>query len=707
MENTYEVKGMTCVICKSNVEKSLNQLEGVNSAIVSLMDNEVLVDFDENKVNELTFAKALKEEGYELLINKKNKVNEDLLVIVISIILMIILMIISMSSMHNPIHTMGYQFVLALIIIFINKRYYYSGLRSLIRLKPNMDSLVALSSTISFIYSIYACIKINQGINYHLYFETSAMIPLIVSLGKYIEAKNKKKTTKFIRGLSTLIPMQANKLVDGEIVVTPIEQIKKNDIIIIKAGETIPQDGIVLEGNSSADESMITGEALPCIKSKDSEVIGGTINLDGTLKVQVSKNSNQTTLSKIVSLSKQATMVKLPIERFADKVSSYFVFIVLAISLITFIIWLIYSKDLELSLNFALSVLVISCPCALGLATPSAIAVACNVASKNGLLIKNPEVLEIAYKLKCIILDKTGTLTNNNLQIVKEEKYDQEFIEVLSSLEKNSNHPIAKTINNKYEQASLTFDSIEEIAGEGIIGTINNTKYYAGNKVLLERFNIKLDKEIKFASDNNYSYIGVGKDNKLLGIIYLADSIKESSISATKKLLNKNIDLVIASGDNEIVVKDIAYKLNIKEYQANVKPQDKQTLVKEKQNKGLVGMVGDGINDAVALSSSDVSFSLSEGTDIANASSDISLLDNDLNGIVFLIDLSNKTMKIIKQNLFWALFYNAIFVPVAAGVLYMPFNLALNPMIGAFTMSLSSIIVITNALRIRKMKKEN
>lgn len=703
MEKTYEVKGMTCVICKANVEKDLNQIDGVFSAIVSLMDNEVLIDFDENKVNEIDLAKALKQDGYELVLNKNKKINEELIYIIISSILMIILMILSMVYMHK---TMYYQLVLSLIIMLINNRYYYSGFRALYKLKPNMDSLVSLSSSISFIYSLYACFKIIKGGTYHLYFETSAMIPLIVSIGKYIENKNKKKTTKFIRGLSTLIPMQANKLVGKEIVITPIEEIKKNDIILIKAGESVPQDGIVKEGNSNIDESMITGESIPCFKTINSEVIGGTINLDGLLKVQITKNSTQTTLSKIVSLSKQATMIKLPIERLTDKISSYFVYIVLSISLLTFIIWIIYTKDLELSLNFALSVLVISCPCALGLATPSAISVACSTANKNGLLIKNPEILEIAYKLKTIILDKTGTLTNNNLQIVKEEQYDDEFIDVLSSLEKSSNHPIAKTINHKYRNSNIEFESIEEISGEGIIGTINNSKYYVGNQILLNKFSINIDFQIEYAKQNHYSYIGVGKDKKLLGIIYIADKIKESSKTAIEKLQNKNINLVIASGDNDIVVKDIANKLNISEYHSNIKPADKQELVKLKQIDGLVGMVGDGINDAIALSSADVSFTLSAGTDIANASSDISLLDNNLNDIPFLIDLSKKTISIIKQNMFWALFYNCLFIPVAAGVLYKPFNIALNPMIGAFTMSISSLIVISNALRIKKMKKE-
>ena len=708
MEKTYEVKGMTCVICKSNVEKTLNNLDGVNSAVVSLMDNEVLVDFDEGKVSETIMHDALAKENYELVINRNKEIDSYIVKLIVSVVLTIILMIVSMSSMDNPRSTMLIQLMMALVIIILNIRYYQSGFKALFRLNPNMDSLVSISSFVSFIYSLYATYNIvNNKTGYHLYYETSAMVLVIVSLGKYIEEKNKKKTTKFIRGLSTLIPMQANLITDDGIVITPIEKIKKNDLILIKPGESIPQDGIVEKGISTVDESLITGESAAAYKTVDSQVIGGTINIDGELTVRVNKNSTQTTLSKIVSLTKQASIAKIPVERFADKISSYFVYGVLAVSLLTLLIWLITSKNIELSLNFALSVLVISCPCALGLATPSAIAVACNTASKNGVLIKNPEILELAYKLKTLVLDKTGTLTENKLEIVKVLKYDDEFENVVASLEANSNHPIAKAIQEKYGKGTLKFDTVTQISGEGI-GVTNDTYcYYAGNDIMLGKHSIKLDEEIEFARQNNYSYIGVGKDDKLLGVIYLADRIKQDSKNAIDKLKQKNIKLIMATGDNEIVAKNVCDILEIDEYLANVKPQDKQDLIIKNKEDGITGMVGDGINDAVALSSADVSITLSDGTDIANAASDISLLSNNLSDISFVIDLSKKTMSIIKQNMFWALFYNALFVPVAAGVFYANFNIKLNPMIGAFTMSLSSIIVIANALRIRKIKKEN
>ncbi len=706
MEKTYEVKGMTCVICKSNVEKCLNGLKGVNNAIVSLMDNEVLIDFDEKEIMEESMAKAVKDAGYELIINAKKKMDDGMIKLVISIAVMAVLMILSMSSMKSPTSTMWIQAILALVILGLNFRYYRSGFTSFFHKSPNMDSLVALSSSVSYLYSLYAALQIWKGkTGYHLYFETSAMVPVIVSIGKYIEDKNKKKTTKFIRGLSTLIPMQANRIKDDEVIVTPIEQIKKNDILLIRPGESIPQDAIVLSGISTVDESMITGESLPSRKEENTLVIGGTINIDGQLIVKVNKNSTQTTLSKIVSLTKQATMAKIPIERFADKISSYFVYGVLAISILTLVIWLIFSHDLELSLNFALSVLVISCPCALGLATPSAITVACNTGTRNGILIKNPEILEIAHKMKTLVLDKTGTLTENKLEIIKAISYGDEFTEVIAALEKNSTHPIAKAIQEIYPTSSLVFDTLEQISGEGIVGTRGQDVYYAGNEILLSHHQITLTDQLDFAKKNNYSYIGVGKNDELLGIIYLSDKIKEESEEAMKDLKERNVYLIMATGDNETVAANVADKLGIDEYRANVKPEDKQEIVLQNKENGICGMVGDGINDAVALSSADIAITLADGTDIANASGDVSLLRNNMKDIGFLIDLSEKTMKIIRQNLFWALFYNALFIPLAAGCFYSAFGIKLNPMIGSMTMSVSSFLVIANALRIRSIKK--
>ena len=601
MEKTYEVTGMSCVICKGNVEKALKQLNGVCSCKVNLLENEATVEYDENAVNEETMAKAVKDAGYELVINKNESIDKDKLVMIISIVLTLILMYFSMGHMfgiHVPHYGKYIQWILCTIIIILNRRYYSSGFKSLKALRPNMDSLVSISSIVSYIYSLYILFTNNE--KYSLYFETSAMVLVIVSIGKYIEGSNKKKTTKAIRGLATLIPMQANLIKDGEVVIIPIDELKKDDIVLVKPGESIPQDGVIIKGSSSLDESMITGESIPQNKSINDEVIGGTVNINGEIEVRITKNAAQTTLSKIISLTKQATMSKIRVERFADVIANHFVFAVMGISLITFIVWMIIDKDLEQALNFALSVLVISCPCALGLATPAAVMVASGNAAKNGVLIKNPEVLEVAGKIRYVVLDKTGTLTRNKLQIVGVKQYDDELFNVLSSLEKNSNHPIAKAVVETYPNGDLKFDQFEQSSGEGLKGKIGNDTYYAGNRKLTEQYTAINEEDLKEATENNYSFICVGKNDKLLGIVYLADVLKETSKAAIASLKKRNIIPIMCTGDNELTARSIARKLEIDEYLSSVTPQDKNKLVNDKKESGKVAMVGDGVNDAIA-----------------------------------------------------------------------------------------------------------
>jgi copper/silver-translocating P-type ATPase len=707
MEKTYEVKGMTCVICKGNVEKALKNTEGVSDCKVNLLENEALVTFDEGRVSEEKLAKAVADAGYELVIHKNSGPDTGKIVMYVSVILILILMVFSMGHMfglHIPEYGRYIQWILCTVVLILNSHYYRSGFRSLFHLSPNMDSLVSLSSSVSYIYSLY--VLFNNDHSYHLYFETAAMIVVIVSIGKYIEGSNKKKAAKTIRGLATLIPMQANLVKDEEISIIPIDDLKMNDIVLVRPGESIPQDGVVLSGISQVDESMITGESLPQNKNAGDEVIGGTVNMSGEIRVKVSRNAAQTTLSKIISLTKQATMSKIPVERFADTVSNYFVFTVIGISLLTFAVWMIASHDLEKALNFALSVLVISCPCALGLATPAAVMVATGNAARNGVLIKNPEILEVAGSLKYVVLDKTGTLTKNKLEIVGMKQYDPEFIEVLSSMEKSSTHPIAKAVLEAYPDGKMRFDDIEQISAEGLLAHLDGDVYFAGNRKLAEKY-VRLDEaDLKEALANNYSFILVGRNDRLLGIVFLADVLKDTSISAIASLKKRGITPIMCTGDNDLTAKNIAAKLKIDEYLSSVTPQDKNRVVLEKKEHGKVAMVGDGVNDAIALSSADVSFSVANGTDIAYATSDVVLMTNSILDVSFLYDLAANTMRIIKQNLFWALFYNAIFIPVAAGALYKPFGLSLNPMIGAATMSISSIFVLSNALRINSVKKE-
>ena len=702
IEKTYVVNGMSCIICKGNVERALSSIDGVKHVKVNLLENEATVEFDENKVNDELLAKVIKDNGYSLVLDKKKQFNKNRILMIVSIILTIILMFVSMNFEASK--TMYIQLLLTTIVIILNISFYKSGFISLFKLRPNMDSLVSLSSFIAYIYSIYGIYKINNYENSHLYFETAAMVLVIVRIGKYIERNTKAKTLKVIRGLSTLIPMQANLLLGNEVKIIPIDNLKKNDIVRVYPGESIPQDGVIVNGKTSINESMITGESLPLEKDIDDEVIGGTININGTIDVKVTKFSNMTVLSNIINMTKKATMSKIPIERLADNISKYFVFSVIIISIITFTIWKVINKDTELALNFALSVLVVSCPCALGLATPAAIAVACGKAAKKGVLIKKPEVLEIIPKAKTIIFDKTGTLTKNTLEIVDTKKYDEDFENILSSLEKTNNHPIAKSIIGKYPNGNLKFDTSTYISGEGILATLNNDKYLAGNNKLIP--NIRKE-DIEFAKENNYSYIAIAKNSEVLGIVYLTDVIRDNAKKAISNLIKRNINPIMCTGDNEIAASKISKELGINDFKANVKPNDKNDLLIACKKNGVSMMVGDGVNDAIALTNADVSFTINEASDIANATSDIVLMKSDLNDITFSFDLATKTMKIIKQNLLWALGYNTLLIPIAAGCFYYLLNLKLNPMICSVSMLVSSSFVLLNALRINRVYKED
>lgn len=704
MNKLYQVKGMTCVICKKNVEQALSSVEGVNNAQVNLLENEVSIDFDENKVNDQVLSKAIKDAGYELIINDK-RIDFELIKLIISIVLMIYLMYVSMSTMNNHSPTsLIIQLILSTIIIIINFQYYKSGLIAFIHQSPNMNSLVSLSSIISYIYSVISMFDILiKETNSNLYFETAAMILVIVAIGKRIEKNTKAKTVKVVRGLATLIPMQANLIIDNDIKIVKTNELKKNDLIRIYPGESIPQDGIIVNGFSSVNESMITGESLPVDKKVNDSVIGGTINGNGTIDVKINKGVNNSVLSNIINQAKQATMSKIPIERFADKMASYFVYIVLGIAIVTCLVWLIISKNIETALNFALSVLVISCPCAFGIATPACVGVAVGKAAKQGLLIKRPEILEIAGKTKTIIFDKTGTLTNNKLEIAEEIALDKSFFDVLASLEKTSNHPIAKTILDKYNNSTIAFDESKYIPGKGIIAKLNDDIYKAGNLNLIDNID---QKYIAYAKENNYSFISVSKNSNILGYLFFTDKVNKTSKQAIEIIKKRDIRTIICTGDNKIATSKIANYLNIKNYKFDVKPEDKNKLIQEEKEKGIVMMVGDGVNDAIALTSADVSIAINDASDIASASSDVLLMNDDLRNVPFLYDLAKKTMQTIKQNILWALGYNAICIPIAAGVFYKLLNLKLNPIICSIVMLFSSMFVILNALRINMLSKE-
>ncbi len=716
MKKDLEVKGMSCAICKMTIEKNLNKMEGVNKCEVNLLENDMIIDYDEDKVKLEEIAQTVDKLGYELVLDKsKAKIDYSKLKLIISTVLVVLLMYVAMGHMfglpsisHDMVVVGIVELIIATIIYILEGKYFVSGIKSVLHLNPNMDSLVAISTGVSYLYSLYAIFKIALGDHsFHYYFETGAMILVIVSIGKYIEGLNKEKTTKAIRMLANLRPMTATKLLDGKEVVVPLDDLSVGDIIITRAGETIAQDGTIIEGVTNVDESMLTGESMPVNKKVGQSVIGGTINLTGAIKIKVSKTNEDSVLSKIIEMTKEATTKKIPIQRFADKVSSFFVPGVILIAFITFVIWFIVSHDFELSMNFALSVLVISCPCALGLATPSAIMVANGVSAKNGILIRHPEVLEIAHDIKTIIMDKTGTITANKPQIIKTIKLDPSFEAIIYNLERNSKHPIAKAILEKYSAKDISFESFEEISGRGIKAKLGDHIFLAGNLKLMQENQVEVKEEyLSEAKEKAYSYVLVAEDKKLLGLVYIADVIKKESAAAIKELKELGVKSVMCTGDNKLIAQNVAEKVGIDEYYAQVKPEDKYQIIKDHQKEGLVAMVGDGINDAIALSGADVSFAIAAGSDIAYESSDLILMKNDLGDIPFMIKVSQFTMRVIKQNLFWALFYNIIFIPLAAGCFYSTFGIMLNPMVGAFSMSISSIIVLSNALRIRKMHKK-
>lgn len=717
MKEKYAVKGMSCAICKNTIEKNVSKQKGVKECAVNLLNNEMLIEYDENVISIADVKQKVDSLGYELVVESTAEKEKAKLPwrFIFSALLMLLLMYLAMGQMFHWHHLnddmvkLGLaELAVASVIYLLNFKYFRSGLKSIINLNPNMDALVALSASSSYLYSLYVLFKFTQGnLDFHLYFETGAMILVIISIGKHIEELNKQKTTKAIGLLAKLKPDRATVIEGESEKEVRIAEIKPGDIIAVKAGETIALDGEIIFGQSDIDESMITGENLSVYKTIGDKVIGGTLNHNGYLKVLVTKANEDTVLENIIRLTREATTKKIAIQRFADKVSSYFVPAVITISLLTFFIWYFTVHDFELAMNFALSVLVISCPCALGLATPSAIMVAVGVSARNGILIRNSDVLENACNLKTVIMDKTGTITKNEPHVIAYEEYQADFKDVLVSLEGHSNHPLAQAVLAYFSGEKLEFKEFKELPGRGIVATLGNDSYLAGNLKLLKEAEIvlsdKLEKTLKTADT---SFIVAAKNKEVLGVVYIEDEIKANSKTAIKELQALGVNCLMCTGDHRKTAMKTAEAVGIKETYADIKPEDKYDIVKAKQKEGLVGMVGDGINDAIALASSDISFAISDGSDIAFESSDLILMKNDLLDIPFFIKLSAYTMRIIKQNLFWALFYNSLFIPIAAGAFYSAYGLKLNPMLGAIAMSCSSIFVLSNALRIRKFKKE-
>ena len=750
MNKKFNVIGMTCSACSASVEKSVKKLEGINSVNVNLLTNSMIVDYDEEISNENKIIEAVTSAGYGASIFNKNeiKINDKINIqdeikemkkrLIISFIFLIPLMYISMghmiglplpsilSGLENAISYGMTQFLLALVIVYVNRKYYQVGFKTLLKGSPNMDTLIAIGSSAAMIYGIFAIYRMGYGLGvqdfnlvekYHmdLYFESAAMILALINLGKYLEKKSKGKTSEAITKLMNLAPKTANILKDNKEITVSIDDVIKGDIVIVKPGESIPVDGVIIEGSSFIDQSAITGESIPIEKNIGDKVIAATINKNGYFKFKAEKVGDDTTLAQIITLVEDASSSKAPIAKLADKISGIFVPIVILISIISTIIWLIVGQSFEFSLSIGIAVLVISCPCALGLATPVAIMVGTGKGAENGILIKSAEALEIAHTIQTVVLDKTGTITEGKPKvtdiIVSSDMNKNELLKIAASIEKPSEHPLSEAIIEMAKKENinpLKVDNFISITGKGVKAEINKKVYYAGNLSLMKENDIDCSSVYEVSNDlaeKGKTPLYFSDENKLLGVIAVADTIKSTSKKAIKEFKNMGIDIVMLTGDNKKTAEAIRKELNIDKAIAEVLPQDKEKEVRRIQESGKkVAMIGDGINDAPALARADVGIAIGAGTDIAIESADIVLMKSDLLDGVTTIKLSKAVIKNIKENLFWAFFYNSIGIPLAAGVFYNILGWKLNPMFGAFAMSLSSVCVVLNALRLRFFK---
>ena len=726
-----KVDGMTCSACSSGLEKYLKKQKGIKEVTVNLIMNNANIEYDEAILNLEQIEKFIEKAGFTSLgidnfkKEEKKKSNEKYKIIVITIISLLILYI-SMSHMVGlPVipflHMMNYPInyavsllVLTIFVLFFGRDILKNGYKNLIHATPNMDTLVMIGVLASFVYSIYGTIQIicgNTMFVEHLYYESAAIVIFFVKIGKFIENKNKNKTKEALQQLMSITPNEAVIERDGEEVKVTIDEIQKGDIVICKPGQKVAVDGEIIEGITHINESFITGESKPVRRDVGSKVIAGSINYEGTIKYRAEKIGKESTVSEIVKLVANASSSKAPISRVADKVSGIFVPVVLAIAIISFIIWIIVSKDLAYSINVFVTILVVACPCSLGLATPLAIVIATGNASKNGILIKNGEALENCHKVKTICFDKTGTLTKGLLSISKIYNYsnlqDDDIIKMVASIENKSEHPIARAIVSYAKNKNIKLENVSEfkaIAGYGIYGkTANNDELLIGNNKLMQQNNIQIkntNDEHNLENDGN-SILFVSMNNDLVALIGVKDILKEDASIAIRKLKEKNIDVVMLTGDNEKTAEMIAQNLDIEKVMANLTPKEKAEQIKELKKNGLVMMCGDGINDSVSLVTSDIGVSISSGTDIAMDSANIILMSDNLEKINDLIELSDKTIRNIKQNLFWAFFYNICMIPIACGI-FKSFGIIMDPMIAALAMTISSLTVVLNALRLKK-----
>lgn len=749
-KSKFDIKGMTCSSCSSHVERAVCKLQGYKNVNVNLLSNNMIVEYDENELTTEEIIQAVNNAGYVASLSnsiqktkKEEKINDiydDIqhmkIRLITSICFLIPLMYIAMGHMlHLPISnflrgnenilSFGFtQFLLLLPIIYVNRNYFIVGFKRLFSKTPNMDSLIAIGSSAATVYGIFVIYMLSYGLGHNdlaiidryahdLYFESAGTILTLITLGKYLETKSKGKTSDAINKLINLAPKTASVIRNEKEIELPLEEIIIGDIINIKPGGSVPVDGVVIEGNSSVDESSITGESIPVEKSNGNVVIAGTINKNGYLKVKATKVGNDTTLSQIIRLVEEAGNSKAPIAKIADKVSGVFVPVVITIAVLATIIWLFLGQSFEFALTIGISVLVISCPCALGLATPVAIMVGTGKGAENGILIKSAESLELLHLVDTVVLDKTGTITVGKPEVtdIFSDINESELLMIAGSLEKNSEHPLAEAILRKVADNNIELSELKEflyVPGRGVKGQIDGFNYYGGNLTFMKENKVNLaninKKEQELLSQGK-TLLYFAKETEIIGVIAVSDTVKDTSLNAIKRLKEKNLEVFMLTGDNSLVAQTIAKTVKIDNVISEVMPQDKEKEVSKLQLQGKkVAFVGDGINDSPALVKADVGIAIGSGTDIAIESADVVLMKSNLEDVVNAIDLSKAVIRNIKVNLFWAFFYNAIGIPIAAGVFYNSFNLRLNPMLGALAMSLSSVCVVSNALRLRKFK---
>ena len=728
-----KIDGMTCSACSSGLEKFLNKQDGLATASVNLIMNNASIEYDDSKLTLEQVEKFVNKAGFTSLgidnfeKEEKKKSNEKYRLIGISVISILILYI-SMSHMvglpvisflnmmTHPINYAITLLVLTIIVLWMGRDILKNGYKNLIHKTPNMDTLVMIGVMASFIYSVYGTIRICNGNAMYvesLYYESAAIVIFFIKIGKYVESKNKDKTKEALQQLMSITPNHATIIRNGKEETVTLDEIQKEDIVICKPGEKIAVDGEVVEGTTHINESFITGESVPIKREKGSKVIAGSINYEGTIKYKAEKIGKESTVSEIVRLVVEATNTKAPIAKVADTISGYFVPTIIVIAMIAFIIWFLITKNVAIAINVFVTILVVACPCSLGLATPLAIVIASGNASKKGILVKTSEALENAHKVRTICFDKTGTLTKGELTISKICNYsslpENEIIKLVASIENKSEHPIARSIVNEAKSLKIELEEIADfkaIPGYGVSATVNEKRYLIGNKKLMLENNIAIlqeQNELELVSEGN-SILFVAENQNLIALIGVKDVLKDESIDIVKKLQKRNIEVVMLTGDNEKTATAIAKQIGVDKVIANVLPKQKAEEIKKLKQKGLVMMCGDGINDSVSLVTADIGVSVSSGTDIAMDSSNVVLMNDNLEKIEDLLSISQKTIRNIKQNLFWAFFYNICMIPIACGVLE-PLGIVMNPMIAAFAMTISSLTVILNALRLKQLEK--